>query len=174
MFVRGRAVFDASREIIVMPAMEIPPPLEPADLQKEYQLFATSSIGPFWKPKKSIVLTVSSMEPPPPVFPAVNGGCSTASTGLFLEFKTRKIVDCEERFFEPPLTECEVLLTLEATTYFLDHEKDWMMSASETEQRPRTVLKKTRFRTQKRKLKLAGWEIIGKSCASLHIGSRAT
>jgi hypothetical protein len=173
MSIGGRVVCDTSREIVVMPATEIPPPLEPGHLRKEYQLFASSSIGPFWKPKNSTIITVSSQEPRPLVFSAMNGSCS--STEFLLEFKTQNFVGCKESPVEPQLTECEVLLTLKATTYFLDYEKEWMMSLAEAEKHPRVVLKKTRFKTQKRKLKLAGWEMIGeKSCESLDIGSRAT
>lgn len=157
---RGKKVVgDIRREIIVMPSSETPPPLDPEDLQKEYRLYAASSMGSFWNPKKSVAVTILSKEPRPLVFPVVKEECAPGSTEVLLNFRTQKMydVDFEQDLLEPPFTECEIMVTLEAITYFVDREKEWTMSVAEARTCPSAILKK-RFKPQKRKLKLAGWK----------------
>lgn len=156
-FREGKVVCEMRREIIVIPTTETPPPLEPEDLKYEYRLFATSCLGTFWKPK-STSITVSSKEPRPLVFPSSKGYCAAMNTEVLLSFRARKMCDGGETFLEPPVTECEVKVTLEAITYFLQHEKEHVMSIAETQRSPCAILKRKRFKTQTRNLKLVGWK----------------
>lgn len=160
-------VSHASREIIIMPTTEIPPPLEPEDLQKEFQLTAASSLGSFWHPTKNFTVVVSSMEPRPLVFPANKG--EYGSTEVPLNFKTWGISDKNDEMIGPQLADCEVSMTLEAVTYFLEHEQESVMSMTEAQQSPCTVLKKTTFKTEKRKVHLVGWRKTREIVCKLHM-----
>lgn len=154
----GKVVGDARREIIVIPTAEKPPPLDPEHLKYEYRFSAASSLGSFWKTKKSITVSVATREPPPIVFPSLKGESTVVGTQLLLNFKVRKMYDMKEILIEPPVTECEVSVTLEAITYFLEQEKEQVLSIAETRQCPSAILKRKKFKTQKRKLKLEGWK----------------
>lgn len=165
----NKVVGVTQREIIVMPCTEPPPPLDTEDLLKEYQLHAASSMGSFWNPKKRIAVTVLSKEPRPVILPTTKGQSPPTSTEVLLNFTTQKICDgdVEGVQLEPPFTECEVVVTLEAITYFVEHEKARVMSVTEAENCPFTILKRRQFKPQTRKLKLTGWERIdGGVCKS--------
>jgi hypothetical protein len=155
---RGKVVCYTRREIILMPTTETPPPLDPGDLKHDYRLLTALSLGSFWKPKKTISITVSSKEPRPVVFPYLKGEWASGNTEVLLDFKARKTFDDEDSFLEPPVTECELMITLEAITYFLEHETDQVLSIAETRRCPCAILKRKRFKTQKRKVKLEGWK----------------
>jgi hypothetical protein len=144
-----------SREIIVMPATEIPPPLEPGDLKREFQLRAASSIASLWNPTNGVTVVVSSTEPRPLVLPANKG--EYGSTEVLLNFKTQGIVNENGDLIGPQLTDCDVMITLEAVTYFLAHEQESVMSMVEALESPFTVLKRTTFKTEKRHVNLTGW-----------------
>ena len=170
----NKVVGDIRREIIVMPSSEMPPPLDPEDLQKEYRLYAASSIGSFWNSKRSVAVTILSKEPRPLVFPVVKGECAPGSTEVSLNFRAQKMydMDFEQDLPEPPFTECEAMATLEAITYFVGCEKEWTMSVAETRTCPSAILKRKRFKPQKRKLKLAGWKRVDDViCKSLKFNS---
>jgi hypothetical protein len=142
-----------------MPACEAPPPLEPEDLKKEYQLFAAAALGSFWRRKKGIVVTSSSTEPRPFLLQSLDDNKIAPSTDLFLNFSsTRKLhVNDVGGLFKPQITHCEVKITLESTTYFLGQENRSVMSLTEAKGCPSTVLKAARFSTQKKKIKLGEW-----------------
>lgn len=95
------------------------------------------------------------MEPRPLVFP-VNKD-EHGSTEMLLNFKTWGISDKHGEMRGPQLTDCEVMITLEAVTYFLEHEQESVMSVNEAQQSPCTVLKKTTFKTEVRRVHLLGW-----------------
>lgn len=151
----GQLVCHAFREIIVMPAAEIPPPLDPDDLKKEFQLTATSSMGSFWNPTKGATIVASSREPRPLVFPTNEG--EYGSTEVLLDFKTQCASDEDGEMTDHQLTECDVMITLEAVTYFLEHEQESVMSMAEALQSPFAVLKRTAFKTEKRHVHLKRW-----------------
>jgi hypothetical protein len=152
---RGQLVCHTSREIIVIPVADIPPPLEPEDLKREYLLAAASSPRSFWKPNKSATVVISCMEPRPLVFPTNEE--DFGSTEVLLNFKTRGELNENSEMTGPQLEDLEVLITLEAITYFLEHEQESVMSVAEVLQSPTAVLKKTRYKTKNRKMHLAGW-----------------
>ena len=152
---RMHLVSHASREIIIIPTAEIPPPLEPGDLKKEFQLTAASSFGSFWNPAKSVTVVASSSEPRPLIFPTKKG--EYGSTELHLNFKMRSILGDDGEITGPQLTACEVMITPEAVTYFLEHEQESVMSMAEALQSPVTVLKRTTFKTKKRNVRLTEW-----------------
>jgi hypothetical protein len=151
--------------------METPPPLDPEDLQYEYLLSARSSLRSFWKAKNSLAVSVSSKEPPPVVFPSLKGHCGAIGTKLLFDFKARQMYDMAASLVEPPVTECEVMVTLEAITYFLEQEKERVLSITETQKDSRVLLKRSTFKTRKRKLKLEGWtRAIDTSCETSETG----
>jgi hypothetical protein len=168
-----RPIGSSSREIIVIPAAEIPPPIDPDHFSNEYRLVASSSIRPSWKSKSSMVV-VSSTEPRPLMFQSNNG--EGGRTEVVLNFKTRGMLDRsgEEFLIDPQLTECEVLISLEAVTYFLDHEQNSVMSVAAALQSSSVVLKKTRYKTERKKLLLGEWtkcrEVAGKCPGNSSLG----
>ncbi|KFY20595.1 hypothetical protein V491_03594 [Pseudogymnoascus sp. VKM F-3775] len=85
-FSGGRLKCDASREIILMPIEDIPPPLEPEDFGKEYRLVGATSLRPSWGSRRSVTVVISSMEPRPLIFPSREEGCE--STEVLLHLKT--------------------------------------------------------------------------------------
>jgi hypothetical protein len=173
----NKVIGATQREIIVMPCIEPPPPLDIEDLRKEYQLYAASSMGPFWNPRKRISVAILSKEPRPIVFPTTKGECLSTGTDVLLNFRTQMMCneDMGEGLFEPPFAECEVMVTLEAITYFVEHEKDLMMSVAEIKKCFFAILKTTRFRPQKRKMKLAGWKRLDDAiCKSAKLSLPAT
>jgi hypothetical protein len=151
-----RLVCSSSREIIVIPATEIPPPIAPDHFSDEYRLVASSSIRSSWK-SKSETIVVSSMEPRPLMFQSNNG--EGGRTEVLLNFKTRGVLDRsgEEFLIGPQLNQCEVLISLEAVTYFFDHEQNSVMSVAAALQSSSVVLKKTRYKTERKKLRLGKW-----------------
>src|SRR5690349_4934187 len=153
-FTSGQLACSIIREIIILPATEIPPPLEPKDFRKEYQLVDTSLLRPLIKPKESITVVVSSVEPRPLVFPANRG--QIGSTELLLYFKTRVILNENSKgmSMETQLANCEISIALDAITYFSAHEQTSVMSVAEATQSPFVILKKTRCYLEKRKLHL--------------------
>ncbi|KFZ16617.1 hypothetical protein V502_05007 [Pseudogymnoascus sp. VKM F-4520 (FW-2644)] len=156
-FAGGRLKCDASREIILMPIEDIPPPLEPEDFGKEYRLVAATSLRPSWGSRKSLTVVVSSMEPRPLTFPNREEGCE--STEVLLHLKTGGLLDgsSERAFVESHLTDCEVQINLEAVTYFSAQEQKAAMSMAEALQSPSVVLKKTKYAPNKKKLRLERW-----------------
>jgi hypothetical protein len=151
-------IFDTSREILLMPVSERPPPLDLTYFKWEYELFASSSIESFWKARRSSTISVSLEEPRPIVFPTAKGVVDTMATEVSLHFVTRQVCGLGEGLSKPPITDCEVTVALEAITYFLEHEKEWMMSAAEARRCPSAIMKKDRFKARKRKLKLTEWK----------------
>lgn len=151
-----KLVCRTSREIIVIPTTEIPPPLEPEDLKADFELTATSSLGSFWSPSKSLTVTASSSEPRPLVFPTNQG--EYGSTEVLLDFKARGISIENEDVVGPHLTNCNITITPEAITYFLGHENESVMSMEEARQSPFAVLKRSIFTKEKRHVHLTGWK----------------
>ncbi|KFZ07006.1 hypothetical protein V501_06856 [Pseudogymnoascus sp. VKM F-4519 (FW-2642)] len=90
-FAGGRLKSDASREIILMPIEDKPPPLEPEDFGKEYRLVGATSLRPSWGLRKSLMVVVSSMEPRPLTFSNREEGCE--STEVLLHLKTEGLSD---------------------------------------------------------------------------------
>jgi hypothetical protein len=146
----------SSREILVLPATEIPPPLDPADLKNEFRMTGSSELGALWSSTRSTTILVTSAEPRPLVFPTAKG--EYGSTAVILNFKTRGSYIESEINAEPQLTDCHVVITLEAITYFLEHECQSMMSMEEALESPQTVLKKTTFKTERRHIRLGNWK----------------
>lgn len=156
-FADGRQKCHASREIILMPVEDIPPPLEPEDFGEEYRLVAATSLRPSWRSRKSVAVVISSMEPRPLTSPNSEGGCE--STEVLLQLKTGGLLDgsSERAFVEAQLINCEVRINLEAVTYFSGHEQAAAMSMVEALQSPFVVLKKTRYTLYRKKLRLERW-----------------
>lgn len=156
-FSGGRLKCDASREIILMPIEDIPPPLEPEDFGKEYRLVGATSLRPSWGSRRSVTVVISSMEPRPLIFPSREEGCE--STEVLLHLKTGGLSDgsSERAFVETQLTDCEVRINLEAITYFSAHEQKAAMSMAEALQSPSVVLKRTRYIPNRKKLHLERW-----------------
>lgn len=153
----GRQKCDVSREIILMPVEDIPPPLEPEDFGEEYRLVAATSLRPSWRSRKSVMVVISSTEPRPLKFPECEGGCE--STEVLLQLKTGGLLDgsSESAFVEAQLIDCEVRINLEAVTYFSGHEQATAMSMVEALQSPFVVLKKTRYKPDRKNLRLERW-----------------
>lgn len=150
-----KRVCSSSREVIIIPATRIPPPLDPEGLKKEYQLTAEWTLGSPWSSKRSITVFASSMEPPPLVFPTNKG--EYGSTKALLNLKTRAITGDNRELLGPRLSECEVVVNLEAVTYFLGHDEESVMSVAEALQSPLVVLKKTAYKKERRKIQLGAW-----------------
>lgn len=156
-FAAGRLKCDASREIILMPVEDIPPPLEPEDFGKEYRLVTATSLRPSWRSRKSVTVIISSIEPRPLIFPNRKDGCE--STEVLLYLKTGGLLDgsSERAFIEGQLTDCEIRINLEAVTYFSGQEQKVSMSMAEALQSPSVVLKKTKYTPNRKKLRLERW-----------------
>jgi hypothetical protein len=152
---RGQLVCHTSREIIVIPLTGIPPPVEPGDLKREYLLAAASSPRSCWRPNKSATVVISCIEPRPLVFPTNEEDCG--STEVQLNFRTRGELNENSGMIGPQLEDFEILITLEAITYFLEREQQSVMSVAEVLQSPTAVLKKTRYKTKSWKMHLTGW-----------------
>jgi len=157
---KGKAGCEVRREIIVMPVAEQPPPMEPEDLNKEYQLFSSSTLGTFWRRKKAMTISISSLEPRPLVFGGSKRKSRIPGTQLQLKFSTRRLLSSNsmENFAQPQIADCELTITLEATTYFLEHEEDSVMSFAEARKSPFAVVKTARFNMQRRKFRMLNWK----------------
>ena len=156
---RGNSICVSRREITAISTGENPPPLDPEDLKNDYRLYAASSLGSFWKPRKSMTVAISSEEPRPMVFSS-NGEKSGADTELLLDFKAWKMYESKMSLERPPVTDCEVMVTLEAITYFLAREKNRVLSIAESRICSDVILKRRKFKMQKRKLKLDDWKMV--------------
>jgi hypothetical protein len=156
-FLGGRLKCNTTREIILMPVEDIPPPLEPEDFGKEYRLVAATSLRLSWRSRKRVTVVISSVEPQPLIFPSCKEGCE--STEVLLHFKTRGLLDGsnERAFVEAQLTDCEVRINLEAVTFFSGHEQKAAISIVEALKSPAVVLKKTRYTPNRTKLRLGKW-----------------
>ena len=156
-FTCGRQACSTSREVIILPASDIPAPLAPEDLKGEYQLFSSSSLGSLRKGHRGATVVVSSAEPRPLVLPSKEG--DIGSTELFLDFKTRveSYASNDAAFLATQLSECEVSITLNAITYFSARKLTSVMSVAEAMQSPLVVLKPTKYEMGKRKLQLKEW-----------------
>ncbi|KFY55204.1 hypothetical protein V496_07059 [Pseudogymnoascus sp. VKM F-4515 (FW-2607)] len=156
-FAGGQLKCNTSREIILMPVEDMPPPLEPEDFGREYRLVAATSLRPSWRSRKSVTVVISSVEPRPLIFPSREEGCE--STEVLLHLKTRGLLDGrnERNFVEGQLTDCEVRINLEAVTYSLGHEQKAAISMVEALKSPAVVLKKTRYTPNRQKLRLEKW-----------------
>jgi hypothetical protein len=157
-FTRGRQACTTCREVIILPASDIPAPLAPEDFKGEYQLFSSSSLGSFFKGQKDATVVVSSAEPRPLVLPSREG--EIRSTELFLDFKTRlkSNVNSDASGLFTQLSECEVSITLNAITYFSARKQTLVISVAEAMQSPLVVLKTTKYGMGKRKLQLKEWK----------------
>ena len=165
-----RPICNISREIIVMPVSDMPPPLDYVALGKEYQLSAMSATGPFWRRKKDATLSVCSREPQPLVFGHRKD--NMVDTELFLNFSRSLLkmnnVDCLHQ-----LTHCEIVITLVATTYFVGYEEERILSLAEAKDSPLVAWKKTQYKMPKRRLKLANWKKVkgGTGTAAIHLNA---
>jgi hypothetical protein len=168
-FLNGRSVTEWRREILVMPVGEAPPPTDPEDLKKEYTLSATSSLGPFWSRKRGVVLSGSSAEPQPFVIQATTRKSLIPGTDLMFNFSTRSMIDrcVDPGFSKPQFTACEIIITMEAMTYFQEHEQDSVMSLAEARSNQLAVLKTMKFQPQIRKMSLGRWQKTGEALSKL-------
>lgn len=166
LFFKGQVVGKTIREIIVMPVSEKPPPVDPGDLANEYRLFASSPLSTSWRRKQAMTVSISSSEPRAVLFetPRVKdsggtGDC-TPSTEIILSFSARQMLSGEhsEDVQRPEISECDITLTLEATTYFLRNEEHSVLSVAEARGVPFSVVKTTRFKSQKMKFHFLNWE----------------
>jgi hypothetical protein len=64
------------------------------------------------------------------------------------------MLDENGELIDPQLPDCEVMITLEAVTYFLGHKQEFVMSVAEALQSPLAVLKKTTYKKGRRKVQL--------------------
>jgi hypothetical protein len=156
-FIGGRQACDTTREVIILPASEIPAPLAPEDFTGEYKLFSSSTWGSSFKNPKGATVVVSSAEPRPLVLPKGEG--EFGSTEVFLDFKTRVIssMNNETSYTVTQLSECEVSITLNAITYFSAHKQTSVISIAEAMQSPVVVLKTAKYDMGKKKLLLKEW-----------------
>jgi hypothetical protein len=160
LFLKGRMTCDASREIIVMPVTETPPPIEPEDLRNEYRLFASSPMGISWRRRHDMTISISSLEPRPLIFEASKQTDVVPSTHLLLRFSTQQILtgDASEELTKPEIANCDLTITLEATTYFLQYEEHSVLSFAEAQNTPFSVVKTARFKTQRQNFRLLDWK----------------
>ncbi len=160
LFLKGHLVCEASREIILMPVAAMPPPIEPGDLQNEYRLFTSSELGTSWRRKHNLMVSISSSEPRPLSFSISSAKDEVFSTELVLAFSTRRMLgDIEtENLARPEVTECNLAITLEATTYFLWHEEESVLSVAEARDTPFSVVKTAKFKSQRMKVRLLNWD----------------
>ena len=160
LFSKGVLVSQTMREIILMPVVVMPPPTEPGDLRNEYRLFTSSELGNRWRRRNSLVVSMSSSEPQPLLFKISNTKEEFPPSQLVLGFSARQMLKHTdfETLARPGLTECNLTITLEATTYFLRHEAESVLSVAEAYDTPCSVVKTTRYKAQRLKLKLLSWE----------------
>ncbi|KFZ17653.1 hypothetical protein V501_01613 [Pseudogymnoascus sp. VKM F-4519 (FW-2642)] len=156
-FAGERLKCNTSREIVLMPVEDIPPPLDTEDFGKEYRLVAATSLRPSWGSRKSVAVVISSTEPLPLIFPNCEGGCE--STEVLLQLKTEGLLDgsSERAFIETQLTDCEVWINLEAVTYFSKHEQVAALSMIEAQHSPFVILKRKLYTPSRKKLRLDRW-----------------
>jgi hypothetical protein len=171
LFLKGQLVSGASREIMVMPIAVTPPPIEPGDLVNEYRLFATSSLSTSWRRKHAITVSISSSEPRALVFESArlkDGGVTAdciPTTELLLNFSARQTLNgdsCDD-IIKPEIRDCDLTLALEATTYFLRHEEHSVLSITEARNIPFSVVKTTRFKSQRLKVRLLNWKRVNEA-----------
>jgi hypothetical protein len=95
-----------------------------------------------------MTISISPCEPRPLIFPASNADNELPSTELLLRFSTRQILTGNESedLEKPDITDCWLTIILEATTYFLQHEKDSVMSFTEARDTLFSVVKRTRYK----------------------------
>ncbi|KAE9372632.1 hypothetical protein N431DRAFT_457332 [Stipitochalara longipes BDJ] len=159
LFLKGHLVCEAAREIILMPIVEMPPPTEPGDLRNEYRLFTSSELSTCWRRKHNLMVSMSSSEPRPLLFDILTAK-EKLPTNLVVLFSARRILkdnDCESPS-KPEITECNLAITLEATTYFLRHEEESVLSVAEAGDIPFSVIKTTRFKSQRLKIRSLMWD----------------
>ncbi len=159
-YLNGHVVCEAIREIIVMPVAEAPPPMDQAGLVNEYSLFASTTLGTYWRRKNALVVSVSSSEPRPLLFEASGAMEDPSSTALQLTFLVRHMHmgDDFKDVTEPEISNCDLIITLEATTYFLRDEEHSVLSIAEARGTPHSVVKTTKFKPQRLKVKLLNWD----------------
>ncbi|KAN0110793.1 hypothetical protein V8E51_007180 [Hyaloscypha variabilis] len=160
LFLKGHFVCEASREIILMPVAVMPPPIEPGDLKNEYRLFTSSELGTSWRRKHSLMVSISSSEPRPLSFSISSAKDEVFSTELVLAFSARPIPSDNEteNLARTEVTECNLAITLEATTYFLRHEEESVISVVEARDTPFSVVKTAKFKSQRMKVRLLNWD----------------
>jgi hypothetical protein len=158
-FLKGRVICNVNREIMMMPAAEPPPPIEPDDLRNEYQLSASSVLGISWRRRQTMAISISSYEPRPLIFGDPSAGNDLPSTELLLQFSTRQLATGNEpEDLAPEISDCELTITLEAITYFLQREEYSVLSFTEAHDTPFSVVKTTKFKTQRRKFRGLNWK----------------
>jgi hypothetical protein len=160
LFLKGRAVCEATREIMVMPVAETPPPIDPEDLRNEYCLFASSPLGISWRRRHCLMVSVASLEPQSLLFNSASAKEYLSSTELLLTFSVRQMLaDNDSWYFaKPEITNCDITITLEATTYFLPQEEQSVLSVSEARDRQYSVVKMSKFKTQSLKFRSLKWD----------------
>lgn len=168
-YLDGQAIDQWRREILVMPVMEAPPPMSSEDLMHEYTFKAAVSLGPFWKRKKRTILIGSSIEPQPFMIHATKRKSLIPGTDIPLNFTTRMVLDRGFEIIspEPQITECEVIITMEAMTFFQEEEQETVMSLAEARDNDLAVLKTTTFAPQIRKMSLGQWHKTGETTCKL-------
>jgi hypothetical protein len=160
LFLKGHLVCEASREIILMPVAVMPPPIEPGDLKNEYRLFTSSELGISWRRKHGLMVSISSSEPRPLSFSIPSAKDEILSTELVLAFSARPMLSDNEteNLARPEVTECNLAITLEATTYFLRREEESVLSVVEARDTPFSVVKTAKFKSQRMKIRLLNWD----------------
>jgi len=172
LFLRGHLVSQAVREIILMPVAAIPPPTEPGDFQNEYRLFTSSGLGTRWRRGNSSTVSMYSSEPRPLLFGIPDAKEEILPSQLVLGFSARQMfrsTDFETLERPPDITECNLTITLEATTYFLRDEAESILSIMEACNTPFAVIKTTKFKCQRLKFQFLTWNRARDStCRSCH------
>lgn len=157
----GRWAAEWRREILVMPALEVPPPWEPENLKREYTLSATSQLGSLWKRKRAMTISALSFEPRPLVLQATTRKSLIPGTDLDFNFTTRTVLDSriDVQYSTPQFTTCEIVITMQAMMFFQDHELDEVTALSEGQESQPAVLRTTTFQHETRKMGLGRWQI---------------
>jgi hypothetical protein len=156
-FKSGRAVSGTRREIILFPILEMPPPMNFEDLKADYILSSMTTFGNFWKRNSGTVISGSSAEPQPFAMHIMEGQNLVTGTDLMLNFSSK--TSCAAS--APQFTTCEIILTLESTTYFQEHEQKSVMSVEEVQNKQLTILKTARFQPQTCRMRLEHWKRFG-------------
>jgi hypothetical protein len=169
-FLKGRTVRETTREIIVMPVIETPPPIDPADFRNEYRLLASSTIGISWRRRYPLEISISSSEPRPLNFEASRVKEDLSLTELLITFLARHLSSegDSNHLAQPEISECHLAITLEATTFFFRNEEHSVLSISETRDTPFSVVKNTRFKPQRLKVCFLNWQRVKNSSSRSH------
>ena len=159
-FLKGHVVRETTREIMVMPVTETPPPIDPGDLRNEYRLLASSPIGISWRRRRPLTVSISSSEPLPLNFEASRAKEDLPLTELLITFSARHLPSEGDStvLAQPEITECDLTITIEATTYFLRNEEHSVLSISEAFDTPFSVVKTTKFKPQRLRVRFLNWE----------------